>query len=190
MAKTKNTYKNTEKVMEDYGIRITDEIVALLARRKKNASHRLSNSIDFDVVKDKNDIQLVIDYKDYGPKIRNKHSGALEGNVLRGRRPGSRLPPILAIEKWIKDKKISINVSKGSKSAKSTKNVNKVRSMAWAIAKSIARNGIPAFNFLKPYEETVTSKQYKKDLRAALVQDGYSSLNKPIADFNKLQAKK
>ena len=108
MSKYKNTYKNTEKVMEDYGIRITDEIVALLARNKKNASKVLTNSIDFKVIKSKIGLQLVIDYIDYGPKIRNKKTGVAEGNVIRGRRAGSKQPPIVAIEKWIGEKKIEV----------------------------------------------------------------------------------
>jgi len=176
--------------MEEYGILITDEIVSLIARRKKNASHRLSNSIDFNIVKKKNDIQLVIDYIDYGPKYRNKATGVLEGNVLRGRRPGSKAPPTFMIVKWIRDKKLPISVVKGSKSAKAKSNKDKVKTLAFLIARSIARNGIPMFNFLKPYEDTVTGDKYKEDLSKALLADGYKSLQKPIAVFNRLQQKK
>jgi len=196
---TKNSYKNTIAVLEDYGLKIEDEIIALIAkvRRRRNgksyttnASWNLSNSIISEVVSSKIGVQLVMFYTDYGPKRTNRNTGAQEGNIIRGRKPNQKPPPTDAIIKWIGEKKIPINVTKGSKSAKSTKNKDKVKSMAIAIARAIGKRGQDKFNFLKPYEEEVTSKQYKEDLKAALIQDGYASLQKPISSFNKKQISK
>jgi len=200
MAKTKNTYKNTYNVLEDYGLRITDEIVDLLAKNRRrrngksyptNASFKLSNSIDFDVVKSKVGYQLVLYYTDYGPKrVINQKTGEKAGNIIRGRKAGSKPPPIKDIIVWIKQKKIPINVEKGSKSGRAKKNKNKVLSLAIAISRAINQRGQDPFDFLKPYKQEVTSKQYKDDLRAALLADGYKSLQKPISSFNKKQQTK
>jgi len=187
---SKNKFENTEETLEDYGELITDEIVDLLESKRKNASHKLVNSIDFDVVKNKIGLQLVIDYIDYGDKRRNKKTGALEGNVIRGRRAGQKQPPVDDIIEWIKQKRLPITGKNRNARSTNKQVVNKVKGMAFAIAKSISKNGIKAFDFLKPYEDTVTSKKYKEDLTEALLADGYANLQKPISSFNKAQLTK
>jgi hypothetical protein len=184
MTNNKNTYNNTEEVMEDWGILITEEISALLAKKRKNASGKLTNSIDFDVMVDeKEGILLEIQY-------------AKEGMyVLDGRKRGNKMPPVDEIAKWIRQKKIPVRIG-NKKTGKTTGRTTKLtkygqeKSLAFAIAKNIAKYGIRPFNFLLPYERAVEGGEMKKEIRLALVQDGYSSLQKPIARFNTAQQKK
>jgi len=112
------------------------------------------------------------------------------------------MPPIQVIIKWLKEKKIPVTTNKGTSKARGTgkrgstgklKKISKrglEEGVAWAIAKSISKEGIKPFNFLKPYEEAVEAPDMMKDIRAALVKDGYKNLSKPIAEFNKKQAEK
>lgn len=199
MAQVKrNTYKNTMRVMQDYGERIEDNILDLIAQpvTRRNgksynhqASRQLENSIEYDVIDVKGIIQLRLHYIDYGPTIRNQKTGAQEGNILRGRRPNSKPPPVDAIMRWMDQKKLQINVGNGetATSRRGPKLAALKKQTAFKIAKRIGKVGQSPFNFLQPYVTEVTSDQYMKDLSAALIRDGYTSLSKPIAAFNRNQ---
>ena len=66
--------------------------------------------------------------------------------VHDGRAPGSKMPPVAAIAQWVVEKKILNVGGKGKRKAVGSK---AVRAAAFAIARSIAKKGIPAKPFLK-----------------------------------------
>jgi hypothetical protein len=66
--------------------------------------------------------------------------------VHDGRAPGSKMPPVDAIAQWVVEKKILNKNGKGKRKDVASK---AVRAAAFAIAKSIAKKGIPAKPFLK-----------------------------------------
>ena len=66
--------------------------------------------------------------------------------VHDGRAPGSKMPPVDAIAQWVAQKKI---LNKNGKGKRKDANSKAVRAVAFAIAKSIAKKGIPAKPFLK-----------------------------------------
>ena len=66
-----------------------------------------------------------------------------------GRRPGAKMPPISAIEKWIKIKPLKLRNRQGE-FIKSTESA--IKSAAYAIAKSIGENGIAPVPY---YQEAI-----------------------------------
>ncbi len=67
-------------------------------------------------------------------------------NVETGRKPGLKPPPVSVIQKWIEDRRI-----------KPKDNISK-KSLAYLIARSIGRNGIPPTNMLQTIAREVTAK--------------------------------
>jgi hypothetical protein len=61
-----------------------------------------------------------------------------------GRRPGARMPPVAAIEQWIKLKPLKLRNRQGE-FIKSTQSA--IQSAAFAIAKSIGENGIEGISY-------------------------------------------
>ncbi len=61
-----------------------------------------------------------------------------------GRKPGAKMPPVSAIEKWIKIKPLKLRNRQGE-FIKSTESA--IKSAAFAIAKSIGENGIEGINY-------------------------------------------
>jgi hypothetical protein len=85
--------------------------------------------------------------------------------VTRGRRKGSRMPPPDAILKWMDIRGITPEVGKGG-------NMKKAKmSLAWAIAVSIARDGIKPFPFMAiAFRENkqLIRQQIRDDLKKGL----------------------
>lgn len=72
------------------------------------------------------------------------NSAPYAGVIEEGRRPGSRMPPIDVIAAWVRRKN-----KWGSASAKSSKKPEaQVRAIAYLIARSIGRRGLPAREIL------------------------------------------
>jgi hypothetical protein len=173
-------YKNTYKVLEDWGITITDEIVRLLSQNRKNASGVLSNSVDFQIDTSKKDrVELRFIYAKYG------------NFVLSGRRAGAKQPPTSMIEQWIKQKKIPVGGGRTTKIVprkRGQSNTDEIKQVAFLIARAIALKGIKSFNFLKPLED-----QRKKgsdmltDVKNAMIKDGINNLKLYVSksDINK-----
>ena len=61
-----------------------------------------------------------------------------------GRKPGAKMPPVAAIEQWIKLKPLKLRNRQGE-FIKSTQSA--IQSAAFAIAKSIGENGIEGINY-------------------------------------------
>lgn len=168
-------YTNTYDVMEDWGIKISEAITNLLASARKNASGKLTNSIDFEIQLDDDGIILNILYAKHGEF------------VLSGRRRGAKPPPIDPIIKWIREKKIPVTTITGGPTGKVKKltKFGQEKTLAYAISRGISKNGIPPFNFLIPWEKSIQKGDMQKDIAKALVKDGVTVINKDIIEFNK-----
>jgi len=77
-----------------------------------------------------------------------------------GRKPGAKMPPVSAIEKWIKIKPLKLRNRQGE-FIKSTESA--IKSAAFAIAKSIGVNGIEGINY---YQDAIndTWEDYSEQL--------------------------
>ena len=80
-----------------------------------------------------------------------------------GRKPGAKMPPVSAIEKWIKIKPLKLRNRQGE-FIKSTESA--IKSAAFAIAKSIGENGIQGINY---YQDAIndTWEDYSEQLLTA-----------------------
>lgn len=77
-----------------------------------------------------------------------------------GRKPGAKMPPVSAIEKWIRIKPLKLRNRQGE-FIKSTESA--IKSAAFAIAKSIGENGIEGINY---YQDAIndTWEDYSEQL--------------------------
>ena len=77
-----------------------------------------------------------------------------------GRKPGAKMPPVSAIEQWIKLKPLKLRNRQGE-FIKSTQSA--IQSAAFAIAKSIGENGIQGINY---YQDAIndTWEDYSEQL--------------------------
>lgn len=94
-------------------------------------------------------------------------------NIEKGRRAGAKMPPVSAIEKWIKVRKIlprPITLKSGKQ------RVPTVPQLAYVIARAIARNGIAPRPFMREsINQTIDDFQSK--LSAAVREDVLENLN-------------
>ena len=84
-----------------------------------------------------------------------------------GRKPNSRMPPVSAIEQWIRIKPLKLRNRQGE-FIKSTESA--IKSAAYAIAKSIGEKGIEGIHY---YQEAIddTWPEYQDQLMDAFVKD-------------------
>jgi len=84
-----------------------------------------------------------------------------------GRKPNSKMPPVAAIEKWIRMKPLKLRNRQGE-FIKSTESA--IKSAAYNIARSIGEKGIEGINY---YSEAIddTWDEYKDKLMDAYVKD-------------------
>jgi hypothetical protein len=92
--------------------------------------------------------------------VSNDEAGKYADVIELGRRPGAKMPPVSAIEKWLKLKPIKLRNRQGE-FIKSTESA--IKSAAYAIAKSIGEKGIQGINY---YGEAIddTWDEYKDKL--------------------------
>ena len=97
--------------------------------------------------------------------VSNDQAGKYADVIEFGRTPGAKMPPVKAIEAWIRLKPLKLRNRQGE-FIKSTE--SNIKSAAFAIAKSIGKNGIEGINY---YQEAVddTWDEYKERLM-----DGYA----------------
>lgn len=86
-----------------------------------------------------------------------------------GRRPNRKAPPMEDIKQWMKKK--PIRVRRNGRIVKQTNEV--VEQAAWAIAKKIGRDGIPALNY---YEEAI--QDTVEEMRSSIARDVVNDLIK------------
>ncbi len=118
--------KNTEAALDKFGKYLVKEARKNLTRKKKNNTKGLYKSLDYEVKAMPNSINFDFLMEEYGEW------------VDKGRKAGT-MPPVSAIEKWVKRRKIQFRDNRGR--------FETYNSTAWAIAKSIEKRGIPATNF-------------------------------------------
>jgi len=162
-----NEWINTYRLLNQMGVEIVDETQTLLARRNKNASHRLSNSIDYSIDRtNRGQFVLNVSYANHGKY------------VLRNPRFRNKMPPVKAIEEWILMKKIPIGSGRttnvGGKNMKPVDRRRELKSMAWAIAKSIKNRGMlnPNYtpvDFLAPFR--IQKQAHRREILTAFRQD-------------------
>ena len=90
----------------------------------------------------------------------------------KGRRAGAKIPPVSAIENWIKVRKIlprPVTLKSGKQ------RVPTVQQLAYVIARSIARKGIALRPFMRETIED-TMKDFQSKLTAAVRQDVLENL--------------
>ena len=125
------------------------------------ASGKLYKTIDYTITSKSDSYLVTINLEEYWKFIE------------KGRRPGAKIPPVSAIENWIKIRKI-IPRPVALKSGK--QRVPTVKQLAYVIARSIARNGIAPRPFMRESIED-TMKDFKSKLTAAVREDVLENLD-------------
>ena len=125
------------------------------------ASGKLYKTIDYTITSQNDSYLVTINLEDYWKFIE------------KGRRAGAKMPPVSAIENWIKVRKI-IPRPVALKSGK--QRVPTVQQLAYVIARSISRKGIAPRPFMS---ESVnqTIEDFKSKLSAAVREDVIDNLD-------------
>ena len=125
------------------------------------ASGKLYKTIDYTITSQNDSYLVTINLEEYWKYI------------SYGRKPGSRMPPVEAIENWIKVRKIlprPITLKSGKQ------RVPTVQQLAYVIARSIAKKGIAPRPFMRKSIED-TMNDFKSKLTAAVRDDVLENLN-------------
>ena len=127
---------------------------------KSYAAGKLYNTINFEITKGSSNYIVTINLEEYWK------------NISYGRKPGSRMPPVEAIENWIKIRKIIPRplILPNKKSIIPT-----VKQLAYVIARSIAKKGIKQRPLMR---ETIaeTIETFKEKLIITLKEDIISEI--------------
>lgn len=146
------SYPQTEKLLNSFG----QSIISLYRDKIKDYSNgKLFKTINYQIVNGGDEFKVTINLEEYWKFIE------------KGRRAGSKMPPVSAIEKWITVRRIlpkPITLKSGKQVIPS------IKSLAFVIARSIGKKGIKARPFMaKSIDEA--AKLFKDKLKVALVED-------------------
>jgi hypothetical protein len=154
-----------ENILNEYALAVVERAQSNLRIKRRVrgktvnrvASGRLLNSLYYNLKIRYN--KPTIDFT-----VSNDEAGKYADVIEFGRRPGARMPPVKPIEDWIRIKRLKLRNRQGE-FIKSTE--SNIKSAAFAIAKSIGKNGIEGINY---YSEAIddTWDEYKDKLM-----DGY-----------------
>ena len=125
------------------------------------ASGKLYKSIDYTITSKSDSYLVTINLEEYWKFIE------------KGRRAGAKIPPVSAIENWIKIRKIiprPVTLKSGKQ------RVPTVQQLAYVIARSIARKGIAPRPFMRETIED-TMNDFKSKLTAAVRDDVLENLD-------------
>lgn len=111
-------FKSLNKELEDLGDQLVRGVVEELMAADKFATGKLVRSIDYRIIARAESLILEILSLDY------------LNNVIEGRRPGLKQPPVSSLVPWVKKRNIKV---KGAKTPEQS---------AFVIARSIGRKGI------------------------------------------------
>lgn len=125
MIENENT--NIQRVLETLGDQIIDVYRRKLYEGGSNASGLLGNSLSCIVKTEDGVYDLYLSLQDYWKYVEN------------GRQPG-KFPPLDVIKQWIQIKPVIPNIRNGK--------LPTLDQLTFLISRSIARNGIPAKNYL------------------------------------------
>ncbi len=150
MADSDQILEGIEEVIKTYGTAIVDAIKTSLLNKKKVATGNLLGSVEYNVVKDANNVSLQISAADYLKWIE------------QGRKKG-KYPPIDKILKWVQAKGIK---QKGFSIYTKVSPLNRQKRTAFAIAKGIKDKGIRARPIITPVVKKVSPAFYEDIGRA------------------------
>lgn len=148
---------NVSDLIENYADTAVIQMKRILMQNRKRSTGTLVNSINYSV----EGTLITFKYKNYGEFVKS------------GRKAGSRMPPINAILAWMKVKRISTGNNRSKSLVKKGKNQPREKQLlrtAFAISKSIGKNGIAPLDFTTPLEIFQTTK-FKSELKIAITKD-------------------
>ena len=125
------------------------------------ASGKLYKTIDYTITSKSDSYLVTINLEDYWKFIE------------KGRRAGAKMPPVSAIENWIKIRKIiprPVTLKSGKQ------RVPTIQQLAYVIARSISRKGIAPRPFMRETIED-TIETFKDKLSAAVRDDVLDNLD-------------
>ena len=129
------------------------------------ASGKLYKTIDYTITSQNNESYLVtINLEEYWIFLE------------KGRRAGAKIPPVSAIENWIKIRKIiprPVTLKSGKQ------RIPTIQQLAYVIARSIARKGIAPRPFMRESIEE-TMKDFQSKLSAAVRKDVLENLEQKL----------
>lgn len=147
-------FKRTLKVLNDFGKEIITNYRSELEADNK-ANGELYRTLSYTVKQGTSGWVVSISLADYWKYIEN------------GRRAGAKMPPLSAIENWIKVKQI-IPHPMTLKSGKTV--LPSIKQLSFLIARSISQKGIPAKPFFKNSFEAAKSK-FLESIEQAITED-------------------
>ena len=151
---TANDFKHTMKALNDFGNFIITNYKSQLEAEQMN-NGELYRTISYSVSTVNSGWVISVSLADYWKYIEN------------GRRAGAKMPPVSAIENWIKVKQI-IPHSMTLKSGKTV--IPTIPQLSFLIARSIGRRGIPPKPLFKKSFEAA-KQQFIQVIEDAITQD-------------------
>ena len=157
---TASDFKHTMKALNDFGQKIVDNYKAEL-QACNYQDGQLYRTLSYSVKMNNNSSWLIsISLEEYWRYIEN------------GRRPGAKMPPVSAIENWIKVKQI-LPRPLTLKSGKSV--VPTIPQLSFLIARKIGRDGIRPRPFFKQSFESA-KREFLHIIEEAVIADIKESL--------------
>lgn len=153
-------WKNTEKVLQDFGKSFVEYYQSLLLEEDKVTTGDLFNSVKYIINIDDNSIEVSISLLDYWKYIEH------------GRRSGT-WPPIKKIEDWIIVKKINPYPYKGK--------IPTIKQLAYLISRKIYERGIEPNPLFKKTTDNMV-ELFKDELENAVTKDVTNNFNIIIKD--------
>jgi hypothetical protein len=134
----------TEQILNSFGDNVTKKAKAILAKRDKLDTGKLSESLKFTVKKSKNSLEFTLLAEDYATFV----DKGVKGTKDNSRAPGSPFQfkqgkvsvPIAPILGWVKRKRFQFRTKQGR--------FMSFKQMAFIIGRSIHSKGIKTSNFL------------------------------------------
>lgn len=157
---------SVKQALNDFGYDVVEGAKVILKQKKKNASKRLSDSLDYKVKVSKNSFEFSLYAEDYlefiDRGVKGKGGKRADGTPWKKKRISNislfkhgsgytdKKPPASAFSNWIVRRGIAPRNKKGQFTTR--------KGMQFAIATSVFHTGIEATNFLsKPFK-----KEFKK----------------------------
>ena len=151
-----NLLQAADAVGRAYIIELTNQLISA----DKKASGDLINSLDYEVIEVLGNILIRVKAESY---LKNVDQGRKKGNF----------PPVGAIEKWVKTKRIQFKDKKGK--------FTTYKSTAFAVARGIQKNGIKPTKVLDKAKKNILSTM-KEILLEATKKDIKEYINKILTE--------
>lgn len=155
-------FREVKRKLELLADRTVDNMKNHIRRGGKNNTGNLMNSVGWKFVPTGVEFYVKAPYSDF---------------VIKGRRVGAKMPPKLAIQKWLNSPhgRSAFNSMKKKFGKQLTYD-----SANFIIRKSISQHGIKPFDFFNPYINNLYNVSAFHDLEAAYVKDIENELKKII----------